>query len=77
MISIRIYNNGDYVINNVHPDDIEGHIEYNCTMRFGCALVVDGVIKNKGYLNEERIMKIVEGIDTSRFQRAYTPPPYH
>lgn len=77
MISIRIYNSGNYIVNNVHPDHIEGHIEYNCTMRFGCALVVDGVIKNEGYLDKERIMKIVEGIDTSRYQRSYTPLPYH
>lgn len=76
MISIRIYNSGNYIVNNVHPVHIEGHIEYNCTMRFGCALVVDGVIKNEGYLDKERIMKIVEGIDTSRYQRSYTPLPY-
>ena len=76
MISIRIQNNGDYIINNVHPDHIEEHIEYNCKMRFGCALVVDGVIKNEGYLDKERIVKIVEGIDTTRYQQNYTTPPY-
>lgn len=75
-ISIRIYNNGSYVINNVRPEDLEPHIEYNKTMRFGCALVVNGKIENEGYLNKDRIKQIVATIDTSRYQN-YTPYPYN
>lgn len=75
-ISIRIYNNGSYVVNNVRPEDVEGHIEYNKTMRFGCALVVDGKIENEGYLDEERIKNIVSTIDTSRYA-SYTSYPYN
>lgn len=74
-ISIRIYNNGSYVVNNVRSEDLEPHIEYNKTVRFGCALVVDGKIENEGYLNEERIKDIVSTIDTSRYTE-YTSYPY-
>ena len=74
-ISIRIYNNGDYTINNVRPEDLEAHIEYNKTMRFGCALVVDGKIENEGYLDVDRINEIVSKIDTSRYTE-YTTYPY-
>lgn len=75
MISVRIYNNGDYVINNVRPEHLEGHIEYNTTYRFGCALVVGGEIKNEGYLDKERILDIYSKIDLSRHSN-FTKPPY-
>ena len=75
MISIRIYNCGDYVVNNVRPEHIEDHIEYNKTFRFGCALVVDGDVKNEGYLDLERIKDIVSKIDFSRYPK-YTKTPY-
>lgn len=74
-ISVRIYNNGDTIINVVHPDHIADHIEYNCDFRWGCALVVDGEIKNKGYLDESRIMEIYNSAklpDPTKF----TPIPY-
>lgn len=75
-ISIRIYNSGSYVVNNVRPEDLKEHIEYNKIMRFGCALVVDGKIENEGYLDEKRIQDIVSIIDTSRYS-SYTSYPYN
>lgn len=75
MISIRIYNCGDYVVNNVRPEHIEEHIDYNKTFRFGCALVVDGEIKNEGYLEENRIREIVSTIDLSRY-KSFSDTPY-
>lgn len=76
MISVRIYNNGSYVVNNVRPEHLEDHIKHNTTFRFGCALVVGGEIKNKGYLDEDRIMTIYESIDINRF-KSYTELPYN
>lgn len=74
-ISIRIYNNGSYTINNVRPEDLITHIEWNKVRRFGCALVVDGKIENEGYLDVDRINEIVSNIDTSRYTE-YTSYPY-
>lgn len=76
MISIRIYNNGDYVINNVRPEHIDDHINYNTIFRFGCALVIDDVIKNNGYLEEDRIKNIISKIDVSKYT-SYTKLPYN
>lgn len=74
-LSVRIYNNGDYVVNNVRPEHLKDHIEYNTTFRFGCALVIDGVIKNKGYLDEKRIRKIASKITCSK-HNSYSELPY-
>lgn len=76
MISIRIYNSGSVTINNVRPEHIEEHIKYNKTFRFGCALVVDGVIHNEGYLGVDRINSIVEEIDISKYS-SFTELPYN
>lgn len=75
MISIRIYNNGTFVVNNVKPEHIVDHVEYNKLFRFGCALVVNGVIENKGYLDEDRIKEIVDSIDVSKYN-SYSVLPY-
>lgn len=75
MISIRIYNSGSLTINNIRPEHIEEHIEYNKTFRFGCALVVDGEIKNEGYLEKDRILSIVDSIDLSKYKH-YSELPY-
>lgn len=75
MISVRIYNNGSYVVNNVRPDHIEDHINHNKLFRFGCALVVDGEIHNEGYLDVDRIMEIYRSIDVSKYKN-YTEIPY-
>lgn len=75
MISIRIYNNGDYVVNNVRPEHLNDHIEYNTKFRFGCALVVSSEIKNSGYLDDKRINEIVSKIDLSGYSK-YSEIPY-
>lgn len=76
MISIRIYNNGNYVVNNVKPEHIKDHIDHNKLFRFGCALIVDGVIHNEGYLDVDRIKSIVEKIDISKYS-SFTELPYN
>ena len=40
-----VYANGEYKDNAVRAEDLESHIEYNKTFRFGRALLVDGVVR--------------------------------
>jgi len=46
--TIGLYPNGEYKVNGVSKEDLEAHIEYNKTMRFGRALFVDGELVYKG-----------------------------
>ena len=41
-LTIGVYTNKQYVINVVREEDLEHHIEYNKTWRFGRLLYVDG-----------------------------------
>lgn len=75
-VSIRIYSSGNYVVNVVDPEHLQQHIEYNTTMRFGCALVVDGAILHEGYLDKCKIVGIVDSIDTSKLNKFLYITPY-
>ena len=62
-ITIRVYPNKDIVYNIVRDEDLEGHVQYNTTWRFGCAFYVDGKRVYNGYLKDECLKeydKIVE-----------------
>ena len=50
-----VYANGEYKDNAVSAEDLESHIEYNKTFRFGRALLVDGVVVYNGYLTDEQL----------------------
>lgn len=50
-----VYRNKEWKRNAVLPEHLEHHIEYNKVMRFGRALIVDGVIVHKGYFEQEEI----------------------
>lgn len=50
--TIGVYPNGDYKTNGVREDLLESHIEYNKTMRFGRALLVDGKVVHLGSYEE-------------------------
>lgn len=52
-----VYSNGDFKDNAVLAEHLEGHIEYNKTMRFGRALFVDGVLVYRGSISDELIVK--------------------
>lgn len=52
-ITIGIYANKDYVYNVVRDCDLQGHIEYNETFRFGRLLYVDGERVYNGCMKEE------------------------
>jgi hypothetical protein len=51
----RIYLNGDVVVIEL-DDDEEALVwlNYNKVMRFGCALILDGVVKYNGYYGSEQ-----------------------
>lgn len=53
--TIGVYSSGNYKVNVVRPEHLEGHIEYNKVMRFGRGLFVDGKCVNAGYLNKEEV----------------------
>lgn len=52
--SCRVYNDGSRTYNGVLAEHLDDHIHYNRTMRFGCALFIDGVLMNEGYLTPRR-----------------------
>lgn len=41
-LTLAVYANGQYEYNVVKEEDLENHIEYNKTFRFGRLLYVDG-----------------------------------
>lgn len=41
-LTIGVYSNGDWKYNVVRDEDLESHIDYNKTFRFGRILYVDG-----------------------------------
>lgn len=58
--SVGVYKNLDYESNCVCSNELEQHIEYNKTMRFGRALLIDGKVVYKGYFSEEDIPMLEE-----------------
>ncbi len=53
--TIGVYANGDMKFNGVPDDKLEGHVQYNTTMRAGRALFVNGKCVHKGNLNDDLI----------------------
>lgn len=53
--TIGVYNNGSFKINGVCETNLQNHIWFNKTYRFGRALFVDGKCVHNGYLDDERI----------------------
>jgi len=52
-LTLGIYPNKQIVFNVVRPEDLENHIEYNETFRFGRLLYVDGKRVYRGCIKEE------------------------
>lgn len=50
--TIGVYLSGNYKTNGVTDENLESHIEYNKTMRWGRALLVDGKVVHLGYYKE-------------------------
>ncbi|MEX3625397.1 hypothetical protein [Viridibacillus arvi] len=66
-VTIGVYSNDTFKVNIVRPEHIEGHIEYNKTMRFGRALFVNGKCEYSGYLSDEKVAKWTEKIAEMTF----------
>lgn len=63
---IRIYNNGDRVIQRCSPEDTERWIEGNKKWRPGTALFVNGKCHQTGYLGKVRCEEIEKELAISR-----------
>ncbi len=50
-----VYASGRIVGNGVYSENLEEHIAYNLLNRPGRALIVDGVVRNRGYLDQTKI----------------------
>jgi len=57
--TIGLYANGSKKYNGVAGEDLQAHIEYNKTARFGRALIVDGECVYEGIVSKELIDKAV------------------
>lgn len=75
-VTVGIYNNNEYKYNIVEDEDLEKHIEYNKTFRFGRALFVDGKCVHKGYLSDERIKEWEKRISEMEFDMSHPTIPY-
>lgn len=58
--TIGVYLNGDYKINGVSEANLDFHIHYNKTYRFGRALLVDGKVVHRGCFRESDIPNLEE-----------------
>ncbi len=54
-LTVGVYKNGDYKTNCVPDFELQQHIDYNTTMRFGRGLFVDGKCVHAGYLTKEEV----------------------
>lgn len=64
--TIRVYNNDNFkTINGVLGEHLKEHINYNYAMRPGCALFVNGLVVQTGYLGEKRCLKLIDEFKTS------------
>lgn len=56
-LTLGVYANGEYKFNVVRDEDLEYHIEYNKTFRFGRILYVDGKRVYDGCIKPEYLEK--------------------
>ena len=53
--TVGVYMNGQYKVNVVRDEDLDDHIQYNKTFRFGRGLFLDGKCVHQGYLSGEQV----------------------
>jgi len=73
--TIGVYLSGHYKTNGVTDENLESHIEYNKTMRFGRALLVDGKVVHLGYYNESDREMLEERFKDIKIDK--DTAPYH
>lgn len=76
-ISVGVYSNGKYVVNIVRGEDLESHIEYNKTFRFGRGLFIDGKCINQGYLSGEQVRNWESRIATMNIDSSVASEEYY
>lgn len=74
--SVGVYQNGQYKVNIVRDEDLENHIEYNRTFRFGRGLFIDGKCVLKGYLSGEQVRNWEKRISEMKFDISKPTIPY-
>ena len=75
-VTVGVYKNDSYKYNIVYDEDLESHIEYNKTWRFGRALFVDGKCVYQGYLSDEQIEDWTKRISEMQFDMSRATIPY-
>ena len=76
-ISVGVYSNGKYVVNIVRGEDLESHIEYNKTFRFGRGLFIDCKCINQGYLSGEQVRNWESRIATMNIDSSVASEEYY
>lgn len=74
--TIGIYSDGSYKVNGVKSEDLQSHIEYNKTFRFGRALLVDGEIIYPGYFSLESLQKLIQEKQLQAIKMTSCSAPY-
>lgn len=78
-VTLGVYTNGQYKYNVVRDEDLESHIDYNKTFRFGRLLYVDGKRVYNGCIKEEcleRYDKIAEEFFSKDIDKSKPTIPY-
>ena len=75
-VTVGAYMNGAYKVNIVEDEDLEDHINYNKTFRFGRGLFVDGKCVNQGYLSGEQVRNWEKRISNMEFDMSKSTKPY-
>lgn len=75
-ITVGVYMNGKYKVNVVRDEDLEDHIEYNKTFRFGRGLFVDDKCINQGYLSGEQVRNWEKRISEMEIDTSKPTIPY-
>ena len=75
-VTVGVYMNGVYKVTFVEDEDLEDHINYNKTFRFGRGLFVDGKCVNQGYLSGEQVRNWEKRISNMEFDMSKSTKPY-
>lgn len=75
-ITVGVYLSDNFKWNCVKEEDLQDHINFNKTFRFGRALFVDGKCVYKGYLNEEKVKEWEDKISKMKFDNSVPTLPY-
>lgn len=73
--TIGVYLNRDYKTNGVTEENLEEHINYNKTARYGRALLVNGKVVHLGYYKESDRKSLEERFKDIKLDK--NTAPYH